>query len=178
MITYQIRCKLKTFPKKLSTRTKVDYDKLLRLYVSIKSLVDELDDELSFYMFGNIIYTSGMIHFILSIDLFKILRNDYDVVFFWCILSRIFGSYVASTASASLVAQASEEIGNLAQIRAKIDKDAHSLLAQQTFISISEKEMHFTAWKIAPIKKSFVMATMGVTVTYVLLLDNLELTKF
>ncbi|GFY68449.1 hypothetical protein TNIN_357011 [Trichonephila inaurata madagascariensis] len=178
MVTYQIRCKLKTFAKQLSSRKKLDYDKLLRLYVSIKSLVDELDDELLCYMFGNIIYTSGMIHFILSIDLSKILRNDYDVLFFWCNLFRTLGSYVAATASASLVAQASEEIGGLSQVRAKIDKDAHSLLAQQTFIMISEKEMHFTAWKIVPIKKIFVMATMGVTVTYVLLLDNLELTKF
>ncbi|GFY74736.1 hypothetical protein TNIN_173741 [Trichonephila inaurata madagascariensis] len=140
MITYQIRCKLKRFPKQLSTRTKADYDKLMRLYVSLKSLVDKLDDELSCHI--------------------------------------ILGSYADATASASLVAQASEEIGNLAQIRATIDKDAHLLLAQQTFIMISEKEMHFMAWKIVPIKKKFVMVTMSVTVNYVLLLDNLELTKF
>ncbi|GFR14920.1 uncharacterized protein TNCT_457291 [Trichonephila clavata] len=178
MIAYQIRCKLKTFPKHFSSRTKLDYDKLLRSYVSIKSLVDELDDEISCLMFGNIVYTSGFIHFILSIDLSTVLRNDYDVVFFWCSLARNLGSYVAATASASLVAKASEEIGNLAQIRAKIDKDAFSLLAQQTFIMISEKEMHFTAWKIVPIKKSFFMATIGVTVTYVLLLDNVESNKF
>ncbi|GFY53746.1 hypothetical protein TNIN_423071 [Trichonephila inaurata madagascariensis] len=92
MITYQIRCKLKRFPKQLSTRTKADYDKLMRLYVSLKSLVDKLDDELSCHI--------------------------------------ILGSYADATASASLVAQASEEIGNLAQIRATIDKDAHLLLAQ------------------------------------------------
>ncbi|GFU13775.1 hypothetical protein NPIL_145131 [Nephila pilipes] len=169
---------LKTFPKKLSERSRLNYDKLLRLYISIKSLVDELDDELSCYIFGFITFTSGMIYFALFIDFSTIMKNNYDIIFFWSHTCRTFGSYLAATVSASMVAQASEEVGNLAQAQVKIDKDPYALLAQQTFVTVFDKAMHFTAWKIVPIRRSFIIGTMGIVVTYVLLFDNLEKSKF
>ncbi|GFS92542.1 uncharacterized protein NPIL_581231 [Nephila pilipes] len=178
MVTYQIRCMLKTFPKKLSERSRLNDEKLLRLYVSIKSLVDELDDELSCYMFGYITYTSGMIYFTLSFGFTSIMKNNYDVIFFCSKICGTFGSYLAATTSASMVAQASEEVGNLARARVKIEKNSYALLAQQTFITVFDKAMHFTAWKIVPIKRSFIIGTMGIVITYVLLFDNLEKTKF
>ncbi|GFS69840.1 hypothetical protein NPIL_130861 [Nephila pilipes] len=75
------------------------------------------------------------------------------------------------TTSASSVAEASSEIGSIALIMPE-DK-RRSSFNHQRFITLVEKEITLTVWRITPIKRKFVFGIIGMLVTYILMFKAL-----
>ncbi|GFT82318.1 hypothetical protein NPIL_240721 [Nephila pilipes] len=69
--------------------------------------------------------------------------------------------------SASLVCEASQEIGSMAE--ASIGVTPRSKYMQLRFLMSAEKEIHLTVWKMIPIRRNFILATTGAIFTYAVL---------
>ncbi|GFS88055.1 hypothetical protein NPIL_480341 [Nephila pilipes] len=69
--------------------------------------------------------------------------------------------------SASLVCEASQEIGSM--VETSIGVTPRSKYMQLRFLMSAEKEIHLTAWKMIPIRRNFILATTGAIFTYAVL---------
>ncbi|GFS64594.1 hypothetical protein TNIN_123571 [Trichonephila inaurata madagascariensis] len=79
------------------------------------------------------------------------------------------------TASASMIPEASDEIGFIASTIP--EKAGTSTFSLQRFISSAEKEITLTVWKIVPIQRSFIFEITGALFTYTLMFYTLSTNK-
>ncbi|GFY53256.1 uncharacterized protein TNIN_378671 [Trichonephila inaurata madagascariensis] len=93
-------------------------------------------------------------------------------LFNWFGFIATFGSFAAMSISASLVCEASQEIGAMAE--ASFENSQSSRYMQLRFLMSAEKEINLTAWKMVPIRRNFIFATTGALFTYVIMFTTLE----
>ncbi|GBL63160.1 hypothetical protein AVEN_3985-1 [Araneus ventricosus] len=84
-------------------------------------------------------------------------------------------AYMGLVLSGSLVHEAASDLWLKAHEILSRKPEVNSF--QQRFLSIVEKNLHVTVWKILPITRSFILATLGTVFTYCLLLDNIRTLK-
>ncbi|GFQ74218.1 hypothetical protein TNCT_279091 [Trichonephila clavata] len=75
------------------------------------------------------------------------------------------------TSSASMVAEASAEVGSIA-LTLPEDKEI-STYNQQRLLILAEKGIVLTVWKITPIKRNFIFGIVGLLFTYALMFYSL-----
>ncbi|KAG8189038.1 hypothetical protein JTE90_025476 [Oedothorax gibbosus] len=103
---------IKDFSKQSMTNPRVNFDHLLHEYTFIKNTVGSLDEELSFMVFCNTVFSSATMYFSISI----FLNKATSLTFYQCLaivllfLNSILG-FVAMAASATFVSEASAEVG-------------------------------------------------------------------
>ncbi|GFQ83942.1 uncharacterized protein TNCT_711171 [Trichonephila clavata] len=153
--------------------TKVDPELLLRTYVSIKSTISGIDNKLSFLMFMTTVFSFVSMYESVSVIVqpFKY-PNLVHRIFNWFGFLATFGSFAAMSISASLVCEASQEIGDMAE--ASFENSQSSRCMQLRFLMSAEKEISLTAWKMMPIRRNFILATTGALFTYVIMFTSLE----
>ncbi|KAG8188122.1 hypothetical protein JTE90_029050 [Oedothorax gibbosus] len=74
--------------------------------------------------------------------------------------------------SASLVAESFQEVGVSA--RNLLQFSYEPTFGLKKLLRSAEREVSLTAWKIVPIRRSFIVGTMGALLTYVVLVDSLK----
>ncbi|GFT67693.1 uncharacterized protein NPIL_614761 [Nephila pilipes] len=90
----------------------------------------------------------------------------------WILLASNYIAYLGQTLSGSFLYEASEDLWFKVQ-EALISENEFSNL-QQKLLSVLEKGLYLTVWKIVPIKRNFILASLGTVLTYCLLIDNLR----
>ncbi|KAG8188124.1 hypothetical protein JTE90_029052 [Oedothorax gibbosus] len=117
----------------------------------------------------------GSMYFFLTFFLGQQDPLEYNVLYVVsrvCAFSTRLLSFLAMTVSASLVAESFQEVGcsarNLLQFS---DEPTYAL---KKFWRSAERDVSLTAWKIVPIRRSFIVGTVGALLTYVVLVDSLK----
>ncbi|GFY46972.1 uncharacterized protein TNIN_66351 [Trichonephila inaurata madagascariensis] len=170
-ICYDIRHIIQHFGKTLSNIAS-DYEAIFRSYTAIKSHVNQIDNSINFLVFTVIIYNSCVMCFSLYAVLEPKMIIPMELVSSLYLLSTHFALFVLMTASASMIPEASAEIGFIASTMP--EKAGRSTLSLQRFISSAEKEITLTVWKIVPIQRSFIFGISGALFTYTLMFYTLS----
>lgn len=113
-VNYHFRCVLNEFSRNINTELFGNYQSLLNTFNSFKTTIDYLDDELSFFVLCEILYSSSALFFAVS----GILRWNWFANCFMCMdrisfLSELVNTVhivVIMTLHASLVSESYAEI--------------------------------------------------------------------
>lgn len=175
VVCYHVRSVLKDVSSKLSNDCLIDYQKILQSCNSFKRIIDMLDDELSFFVLCEVLYTSSVLFFtisgILRSDIFVVCLTCLDRISFFCHLVNSLLIFFVITVSASMVSESYAKVWiNVNKLIANIDTDF--TFRQQKSMFFIEKEANFTIWKIVPVNRSFILGTFGTIITYIMLFDN------
>ncbi|GFR30903.1 uncharacterized protein TNCT_196471 [Trichonephila clavata] len=173
-VCYDIRHIIQHFRKTLSN-IESDYEAIFRSYTTIKSHVNDIDNSISFLVFTVIIYNSCIMCFSLYVVLEPKMFIPLELFSTYYMLFTTFTLFILMTASASMIPEASAEIGFIASTMP--EKAGTSTLSLQRFISSAEKEITLTVWKIVPIQRSFIFGITGALFTYTLMLYTLSSTN-
>ncbi|KAG8195852.1 hypothetical protein JTE90_008544 [Oedothorax gibbosus] len=170
LVCDHLRCIIKNFSARLSSQTN-DFESLLRSYGNIKSTVTFIDDQLSLFVFFNVIFTSLTMYYTISsifqIDLLKFPTENKEVIIHFLHTLTVF---IALITAASSVSEASAEVRQRTQIL-KLDKA--NAFEQLKFQSCAESEIYLTVWKLVPIRRSFALGTISAIFSYAILVDSL-----
>ncbi|GFY43728.1 uncharacterized protein TNIN_214301 [Trichonephila inaurata madagascariensis] len=175
VLCYHLYDVVKNFLKYLDETTINDNDVILKQYLSIRKLVLEADSELSLLMFmSSLFYACAMYFGIASI----LHSEDYtssgsylSLVTIWLVFIASNTAFVVMAIFGSLVWETSTDIWEKAQ--ELMNTEQNPTFSQKRFLAVSEKGLTMTAWKITPVKRSFILATMGTIFTYCILLDTI-----
>ncbi|KAG8188119.1 hypothetical protein JTE90_029047 [Oedothorax gibbosus] len=80
-------------------------------------------------------------------------------------------SFITMTVSASSVAEASKEVAATAAKKA-LDYPKTSSIEFQKFLLCTQGEINLTVWKIASIRRNFIVGCMGALFTYAMLVES------
>lgn len=173
LVCNQITSALKEFSKGSMADSRADFGKLFQSYTSIKTTVGFLDDELSFMVLCNTVFSAAMMYFCVSVALHpSLFKSYYQCLAITFLLLTTMVSFIAMAISASLVSEASAEVG--ANSQKLQENNRNSKLSQLRFFASAQTEIYMTVWKIMPIKRSFIVGTLGTIFTYVILFDSLK----
>ncbi|GFU27593.1 uncharacterized protein NPIL_454941 [Nephila pilipes] len=149
-----------------------DCNILFRKYIVIRKLVLHIDDELSFLVFISSVFNACGMYFSLTAALHPSeYLNELNVVTVCSAFAANAVAYIGIFLSASLVPEAVDDLWS--RLHEVLSSKNNITNIQQRTLSILEKGLYFTVWKFLPIKRSYILATMGTIFTYSLLLDSL-----
>ncbi|GBM52002.1 hypothetical protein AVEN_262239-1 [Araneus ventricosus] len=90
----------------------------------------------------------------------------------WCLFIASSVAYMGLALSGSLVHEAASDLWvkayEVVSAKPEISK------FQQRFLSMAEKKLYVTVWKIVPLTRSFILATVGTVYAYCVLFDNIQ----
>lgn len=171
---YQLKIILRNFINCILNGLFLNLDDLGKKYSDIVSTVLDIDNDLSFLQFLSVSVYAYIVYFALSGILHptEFTFPGQTVIIFFNAFYQI-TSFIITTVSASFV---SEEAANVrAAIRKLQSKNIISSAQKKHISSVVEENIYLTVWKIVPISRSFILGTIGAILTYVLLIDNLQL---
>lgn len=176
IVSHDVKCVLKNFLNAMHSRYVENSHNLLLSFNSLRITIDLLDDKLCFLVFCEILYSSCVLFYTVTLALRQEIQGDsiifYHGIFYMCYLVNILGIFIIVTISACSVSEAYAEAWRKLKAIIVNSNMNFALRPQNSFLCI-EKEAEFTLWKIMPINRSFILVTMGAIITYVLLFDNL-----
>ncbi|GFR14057.1 uncharacterized protein TNCT_630331 [Trichonephila clavata] len=175
LLCYHLYDVVKNFCKYIDETTINDYGVILKQYLSIRKLVLEADSELSLLMFTSSLYYACAMYFGISSILHS---EDYTssgsylgLVTIWLVFIASNTAFVVMAIFGSIVCEISTDVWEKAEELMNTEKNP--TFSQKRFLAVSEKGFTMTAWKITPVKRSFILATLGTIFTYCILLDNI-----
>lgn len=173
IVCCHLRHAIRSFSKDLIEKES-SYDDHLRSYVSIKSIADFVDDELSIFIVCGTVSTSNMMYYTVTTFLHQAGAHTslYTAVIIFNFVYR-FVSFIAMTMAASSVSEASAEVCKHAKAQKLDRRNPGSPIEQLKFMICADNEIYLTVWKIVPIRRSFILGAIGAIFTYVFLFDNL-----
>ncbi|GIY65989.1 uncharacterized protein CDAR_454061 [Caerostris darwini] len=174
-ICRHLRDVLKNFTKTLEAEAYTDYVGALKQNLLIRKLILEADSELSILVFTSTLYHAGSAYFgitsLLHIDEFKTFAGWMALSAIWSSALGNFVPFLAMVVAGSSVHEASASVWDKAQ--EMINAGQELTPSQKRFLSVAEKELAMTVWQITPVKRSYILATMGTILTYCILLDSI-----
>ncbi|KAF8781486.1 hypothetical protein HNY73_011875 [Argiope bruennichi] len=178
---YMIICRhlqllIKSFSKHLEEIPDSEYEKVLIDYMSIRKFVLKMDNEMSFLVSTSTLYSACTMYFGMSVIMHP--EEYIDLCQFLAVLSLFIGSsaaFLGLTVAGSLI---HESCSNLwLQAHKCLSSKSEVTNFQQRFLSIVEKNLFVTVWKILPITRSFIFAAAGTVFTYCIALDSIQSLK-
>ncbi|GFQ66693.1 hypothetical protein TNCT_94281 [Trichonephila clavata] len=135
---------------------KIKMQKKSREYVA-KAVVIKFENLVGLLVFDTLMYNSCDLYFALYVALDPNMFEDPILIYYNFLAS--FASFMIMMASASSVAEASSEVSSMALTMPE-DKGS-SNFNHQRFVTLAEKEITLTAWKITPIRRNFIFGIRG-----------------
>ncbi|KAG8183824.1 hypothetical protein JTE90_025708 [Oedothorax gibbosus] len=135
LVCHNMTSVIQGFLKRLTTNPGVD--SLLYEYTSIKNVVYSLDEELSFMVFCNIVFSSTMTYYSISVLLNPSLLQTFSArVWMTLLFLNTMVCFVAMTASATFVGETSAQVG----IQSLMLRENVQTFTQQRYLTSVQKE--------------------------------------
>ncbi|GIY65991.1 uncharacterized protein CDAR_454081 [Caerostris darwini] len=179
-IYYTVICRylsniLKNFLKTFGAITNPNYVVTLKQYLLIRKLVMEADSELSVLMFTSTLFNSCSLYVGITCLLhpgdYLSLGGISAMLAVWILFAISFTAFFVMSKTGSSIHELSSSIWDKVQQLIPAGQELTS--SQKRLLSVVEKELTMTVWKVASVKRSFILATLGTVVTYSILVDNL-----
>ncbi|KAG8186283.1 hypothetical protein JTE90_004627 [Oedothorax gibbosus] len=150
-----------------------NYNDIFTNYLAIRRFVADMDKKLSFLMLTSSLHNACVMYFGLTCWLHpKEYGGPFQRASIWFLVPANYLPFFAVILSACCVHEASSSMWNAGQELLKFG--GAPTFPQIRLLYLTEKELTLSVWKIVPIKRSFLVATMGTIFTYCVLLDNLR----
>lgn len=173
LICLMIESALVNISKSMDNILSNNINNLILSYKAVKILVEDLESLTSSLMLTSTLYNASTMYFVVTAWLNlqqQIISSENIAIVF--LFGAIFWSFVSMGVSGCLVHEASLDISNKARDMIRVGRK--QTLAEKQLMHVTENGMHLTVWKIMPIRRSFLIATMGTILTYCILLLNLQ----
>ncbi|GBN63557.1 hypothetical protein AVEN_213995-1 [Araneus ventricosus] len=168
----QLRQCLRHITKHMTVAPDPDYEKIIGEYVFIRTFASEIENELSVFVFTASLYNACTMYFGMAVITRSAEFIDTIHIFaVWCVFIASSVAYMGLALSGSLVHEAATDLWLKAHEMLSRKQEVNRI--QQRFLSIVEKKLHFTVWKILPITRSFILGTIGTVFSYYLLFYNI-----
>ncbi|GFQ80643.1 uncharacterized protein TNCT_176881 [Trichonephila clavata] len=168
-----LRSIIKQFQESLGVLLKFKPEYTLKLYLSIKELVENVDSDLSLLMFTTSLYNASTMYFGVTVWLHS---DEYDMLSslssIWILLTLSYTAFICMGISGSLVHETASDLYTEAEKRLSNGNRPPEALRQ--FLKVAEKGLYLTVWRIVPIKRSFILGTIGTIFTYCILLETVQ----
>ena len=175
-VCIEMRSEILHFTKKI--RNAPNLEPLIQSYIKMASAVETIDNSLSFLMFCSTIYGSASMYYTTTILLLR--RQFVETMSFYILIVVLFlvtiVHFIAMCVSASLVNEASHRVGE--KVKALVPDSMASAIQIQRFMSLTDKDLCLTVWKIVPIRRNFIISTLGCVFTYIILFDGVTTTAY
>lgn len=173
-VCQHMRYEILNFTKMINQGESLNFEYLIKSYSRISSMVNKADNSLSIIMFFHTVYSATSMHYIITSSL----RSGYITTIGKRIINCSYAivtlsSFFAMAVSASLVSEASQDVGN--KVKTLTPGSMRSAIQLQRLISLTDKDLCLTVWKIVSIRRNFTISTLGVFFTYIMLFDSLKL---
>ncbi|GIY00383.1 uncharacterized protein CDAR_249041 [Caerostris darwini] len=165
IVCNHIRHIIKQIAATHSERREPSFEKFLEDYSNIKSIVEQIDKDIGLLVFLSIISTSLLMCFSTYVILNPEVHEGSFLRFqLYCGFLGSFILFIIITASASMVEEASLEVGSQAHTLSK--SRGKSVFVQQIFSMFFQKGITLTVWRIVPIRRSLGFGITGIIFTY------------
>ncbi|GFT40311.1 uncharacterized protein NPIL_138931 [Nephila pilipes] len=168
-----VRSIIKYFKNFMLNKTIPKYKELFYNYYAIKSAADKIDNTVGFLVFTTVIHNSCVMFFSVDGMVGSNMVQGYAIDYYWYLSNFVL--FIVMTASAASVSEASAEVASSALILP--EEKGSSNWNQHRFITLVEKEITFTVWKLAPIRRNFIFGISGILFTYSLMIHSLSPVK-
>lgn len=173
IMCFELRAAILNVSNSITLNLDSAHDEARKTYNSIRSIAEFIDQELSFLVFCiTVLFSSYMYDFVVLALHAKTFLISTKLTFTTCLFLNSLSSFLAMAVSASLLGEASLQVGSM--VRKAQQASKNQTLAIQKFLLSTEKEINLTVWKIVPIRRNFIIGTIGALFTYVVLFDNLN----
>ncbi|GFR29328.1 uncharacterized protein TNCT_611001 [Trichonephila clavata] len=153
-------------------KNRFDYEEILHSYSAIKSTVNGIDNTTGILVFTALICNSSVMCSWLYVALQpKYFPNPVEQISIYYSSLTNFALFIMMAASASSVTEASSVVGSMALT---MPEDRRCNFNHQRFITLAEKEIMLTVWKISPINRSFIFGVIGIILTYIIMFQTLS----
>ncbi|GFT67699.1 uncharacterized protein NPIL_614791 [Nephila pilipes] len=173
IMCHHLKLLLISLSKSLNNATDLEHDRVYKKYMTVKKLSTYIDEHLSFLVFLSSLYNACSVYFGLTVILHP---EEYfapiQMTTVWCMFASNYLAYSGLTLAGSLLSEASDNLW-LKMHETLMSRSEISSI-QQRFLSLLERGLFLTVWKIVPITRTFILASIGTVFSYSLLLDNLE----
>ncbi|KAG8189543.1 hypothetical protein JTE90_008503 [Oedothorax gibbosus] len=168
-VCHELGTIFETFKKSMTLNSPPDYESLLKEFHKRTRLVREIDDELSIIVFWATLANLISIYYALSIVV--------DLKTIPQIITMLYNLTVSIVMFFLTCYSASE----LSDIVHDLSTAAHMLpenlkmppIKHLRFLFVVDKSVRLTVWKLFPLEKSYILASIGTIITYAVLVDNL-----
>ncbi|KAF8764851.1 hypothetical protein HNY73_022891 [Argiope bruennichi] len=178
-VSYMLVCHcllkmLKSIKEMMEGGSPEDFENITKSYIRIRRLVGAADDVLSIPMFLFCLFHAVTMHFCVTClihpsEFAKLLIRASH----WILFLGINFAFICMSGEASLIYEYNIKLGNMAQ--ELMAKEPNPSVWQKNFVSIVDKEMSLSVWKITSVKRSFILVTLGTVLTYSILFDSLRI---
>ncbi|GFU12734.1 uncharacterized protein NPIL_332121 [Nephila pilipes] len=173
IVCHHLKLLLVNLSKSMINAADFEQDRVYKKYLNIKKIVMHIDEQLSFLVFLSSISNACTMHFGLTIILHP---EEYfapiQMTTVCCLFASNYLAYIGLILSGSLLYEASKDLWRKMD-EALISRPQMSNL-QQRLLSLLERGLFLTVWKIVPITRTFIFSSIGTVFSYCILLDNLE----
>ncbi|GBM43416.1 hypothetical protein AVEN_18591-1 [Araneus ventricosus] len=160
-----------SYKKTMTTQSMPDYGRLTNTYLSLRKFVVEIDNRLNCMVFWAILANVFILYFGVTIitgegaisvpqrisTFFALVYNAF-IFFYACIWANRVSSSAASI---------SEEACHLEENPKK------SPVMHNRYLLVVNQGVYMTVWGVLPLKKSFVLASIGTMITYSVLIKDI-----
>ncbi|GFR09551.1 uncharacterized protein TNCT_559961 [Trichonephila clavata] len=172
-ICYKLKYMIENFSEILSKEEVPDYEKLLHIFLGIKSTVERIDNEMGVFVFLITVYNFCVMMFSLYVIVDPNAFHDmYERIAVTFLALTAFGIFALMTLSASRVAETAAEVSS--KVWKMPENRGRSFFSQQRFTSFVEKDITLTLWGITQIRRNFIFGMLGLIFTYTLMIHSLN----
>ncbi|KAF8792039.1 hypothetical protein HNY73_003689 [Argiope bruennichi] len=169
-VCHDIEQVIKSYRRFSMTQPIPDYRCLVRGYLSVRKLVLEVDSQ----MYGMVFCALATIMFICYFGLIAIAKPDelsYLEIVGSC-FSAAYNALIFLLACfwANRVSSSAESVAEEAHCLEK--NPENSLVTYICYLNVVNQDLCMTAWGFLPLRKNFVLATVGTLITYSVLIKN------
>lgn len=170
-VCHDLSSEILTLLDAVTERVDNNYDSLMEAYSSMASMVEDIDDSLSFMAFCHVVFIATSMSYLINEARHpsSVLGSISALVFFLMKLQ----SFVAMAISASLVSEASQKVNK--KVKSLKSPSLISAVRHLRFVSLTEGDLCLTVWKIVPMRRNLILGALGAIFTYILLIDSFKI---
>ncbi|GBM07117.1 hypothetical protein AVEN_177081-1 [Araneus ventricosus] len=165
-------CIITSFKRKFESKN-ILLDEDLEIYQVIRKLIEDIDSHLSFLMFLSTLYNACTMYFGID-NLMRPVESCYknDNAAVWLLFGTSYSAFIAMAVTGTLVHESSESILHI--LKELACKRCRLLPSQKHILFNDNNHISLTVWKIIPIRRSFIIGTLGTVLTYCMLFNGME----
>lgn len=172
-ICRDLSCMFDTFRKSMTSIPNPDYNSLLKNFQNMVNLVSEIDNEMNALVFWATLVNISSVYFALALVV-QTLGTAQSIAMFYNLAHNLL-MFCATCHAASEMSDVASKLGSEAHMLPENTKN--SPLTHLRFLLVVGKDVHLTVWKLFPLRKNYILTSIGTIITYFVLVDSLMRNK-
>lgn len=158
-----------TFRKSMNSLSQPYYNLLLKEFHTMTNLVTYVDNNLNVLVFWATLVNMSSVHYALALVV-----GNYEISRIVTVLYNLTYNIVMFYMTCHYASVLSNIVSNLSSEAHLLPENLNmSPLKYLRFLLVVSKDVHLTVWKFFPLRRNYVLTSIGTIITYSVLVDNL-----